>query len=64
MRLLKLTLVTLGATALAFAAHRLDPPSDGEQARDCIPVDQSLLERNALGLPERLVVPHIGGRRA
>lgn len=64
MRLLKLALVTLGATAFAFAAHRLDAPEDRGQARDCIPVDQSLLERNSLGLPEKLVVPHIGGRWA
>lgn len=62
MKLLKLALVTVGATALAFAAHRLDGPKEGERARDCIPVDQSLLERNSLGLPEKLVVPHIGGR--
>lgn len=61
MKLPKVAILTLGAAALALALNRTDGPEGLEQARKCIPADQSLLERHSLGLPEPLPVPQMGG---
>lgn len=61
MKVLKLAVMALSAAALALASLNRIEPEEREQARRCLPLEQSLLERHSLGLPEPHSVPQMGG---
>ena len=55
---------TMTRVAAAAAALLAFPPGLREPEPGCIPVQQSLLDREALRLPEPLVEQQLGGRLA
>lgn len=61
MKTLHIALLTATGVLLSLSLLRTGSP---ETPRDCRPVKQGLLDRDALGLPEPLLERQMGGRLA
>jgi len=62
MKRVDVAMLAIGAALLAGCQGAGAPlASDGPAFSGCDPVEQSLLDRGALGLPEPVLVPEMGG---
>ena len=62
MKRVDVAMLAIGAALLAGCQSAgLPPASAGPAFSGCDPVEQSLLDRGALGLPEPMLVPEMGG---
>jgi hypothetical protein len=64
MKRLDMAMLAIGTALLASGCHGAIAPLASAPYRvfsSCNPVEQSLLDRGALGLPEHVLVPQMGG---